>query len=97
MAILINCHFFIFRIFIGGLMIEKYKSYKTLPEKEVDKLVKQFENVFETMVPILFIDTSLLTEKSKDRLIREKVIILDIKNITKMLNKRDMIMEILKN
>lgn len=77
--------------------IKKYKSYKTLPEKEVDKLVKQFENVFETMVPILFIDTSLLTEKSKDRLIREKVIILDIKNITKMLNKRDMIMEILKN
>lgn len=77
-----------------AIEIKKYKVYETLPEEEVDKLVKQFNNIFENLIPVLFIDTSLLTEISKNRLLDEKVIILDIKNIKKMLNKRDMIMEI---
>ena len=46
--------------------------------------------------PILIINSSYLTENSKDDLIKNDVIILDIKNIKKMQKGRDMISEILR-
>lgn len=80
-----------------ALELKKYNDFETLPQDEVDKLVRQFENISNDLIPILFINTSLLTDKSKERLLQEKIIILDIKNIKKMLKKRDMIGEIVKD
>lgn len=74
--------------------VKKYPNDEILPHSEVDALVRQFERICKECTPVLFINTSLLSEKSKEQLLQERVILLDSKNIQKMLNGRDMLAEI---
>lgn len=74
--------------------VKKYKDHDILPQDEINRLVAQFENVHDHLTPVLFINTSQMTKKSKNQLLQENVILLDIKNIKKMLDGRDMLEEI---
>ncbi|MET3616707.1 hypothetical protein ABID14_000327 [Peptoniphilus olsenii] len=77
-----------------ALEIKKYEEYEILPNYEAEKLVKSFSCLYNNITPVLFIDTSLLREETKTKLKNEKVIILDVKNINKMLKNRDILKEI---
>ncbi|MGI5948884.1 restriction endonuclease [Peptoniphilus sp.] len=77
-----------------ALEIKKYEDYKVLPHAEAEKLIKDFTGISKDIKPVLFINTSLLRDETKERLKNEKVIILDVKNINKMLNNRDILKEI---
>ena len=77
-----------------ALEIKKYKDIEVLPEEEVKKLLNKFSNLYENIIPVLFINTSFLKKETKEKLKNEKVIILDIKNILKMLDGRDILAEI---
>lgn len=74
--------------------VKKYPDDEILPQDEVERLVRQFEHLCDDFIPVLFINTSLLTEESKQKLLQEHVILLDSKNIQKMLQGRDMLAEI---
>ena len=77
-----------------ALEIKKYNNIEVLPETEVKSLVKKFSALYQGITPVLFINTSFLKKETKEKLKRENVIILDIKNILKMLDKRDILSEI---
>lgn len=77
-----------------ALEIKKYNDLEVLPEKEVEELVEKFSGVYENITPVLFINTSLLKKETKMKLKDENVIILDVKNIIKMLDNRDILSEI---
>ncbi|MDO5755718.1 MAG: restriction endonuclease, partial [Tissierellia bacterium] len=77
-----------------ALEVKKYHNIDVLDEKEVENLIDSFSTCDQRIIPILFINTSLLTEQSKQRLRREQVVILDIKNIQQMLQRRDILSEI---
>ena len=78
----------------SGWSVIKYKDIEVLPEEEVKKLLNKFSNLYENIIPVLFINTSFLKKETKEKLKNEKVIILDIKNILKMLDGRDILAEI---
>ena len=77
-----------------ALDIKKYKDIEVLPESEVKSLVDKFSGLYEGITPVLFINTSFLKKETKEKLKKENVIILDIKNILKMLDNRDILAEI---
>lgn len=75
----------------------KVKNYDTKDEIDHDfvlDIIDDLEGILGSIKPLLVINTSFLSEKSKSILINHDVIILDVKNIKKMLNGRDMIKEI---
>lgn len=77
-----------------ALEIKKYKDTEVLSEKEVQKLLDKFSCLYEKIIPVLFVNTSFLKKETKEKLKKERVIILDIKNILKMLEGRDILGEI---
>ena len=77
-----------------ALEIKKYKDTEVLSEKEVQKLLDKFSGLYEKIIPVLFVNTSFLRKETKEKLKKERVIILDIKNILKMLEGRDILGEI---
>lgn len=77
-----------------ALEIKKYENYKIFPHSEAEKLIKNFSRITKGITPVLFINTSLLKDETKEKLKKEKVIILDVKNINKMLDNRDILKEI---
>lgn len=74
--------------------IKNYEYKKTVDKHFIGKLINQYENLLEGIVPILIINTAFLDEFSKKELLNHDVIILDVKNIQKMVAGRDMVAEI---
>lgn len=74
--------------------VKKYKDLEVLSQKEIDRLVMEFSNIYKTIIPVLFINTSLMTDESKEKLQKEKIIILDVKNIKKMMRGIDVLKEV---
>lgn len=74
--------------------IKNYEYEKTVDKHFIGKLINQYENLLEGIVPILIINTAFLDEFSKKELLNQDVIILDVKNIQKMVAGRDMVAEI---
>ena len=77
-----------------ALEIKKYRNTEVLSEEEVQKLLYKFSDLYDKIIPVLFINTSFLKKETKEKLKKERVIILDIKNILKMLDGRDILGEI---
>ena len=80
-----------------AIEIRNYNYGYKIPQKEVMKMIKNFRVAVDDLIPILIINSSYLTEESKEDLLRADVIILDIKNIKKMYDGRDMVSEILRD
>lgn len=80
-----------------AIEIKNYKSMDKLSDHIIHNLIKDFRGAPEGLIPILIINSSYLTERSKDKLLKADVIILDIKNIKKMHQGRDMVAEILRD
>lgn len=78
-----------------AIEIRNYKSQRDIDKGFARKLANNFKNLKDESVrPLLVINTSFLKEESKNELIAADVLILDVKNIKKMLKGRDMIREI---
>ncbi|EEB35443.1 hypothetical protein [Anaerococcus hydrogenalis] len=78
-----------------AIEIRNYKSKKDIDKGFARELAHNFKNLKDERVrPVLVINTSFLKEESKNELIAYDVLILDVKNIKKMLKGRDMIREI---
>ncbi len=80
-----------------AIEIKNYKSMHKVSDNIIHNLIKDFKGIDEGLIPILIINSSYLTEKSKEKLLKANVIILDIKNIKKMQKGRDMVSEILRD
>lgn len=74
--------------------IKNYKYYKVVDQDFVKQLIIQYEGLINDITPILIINTSFLDDPSKKELLTHNVIILDVKNIQKMIKGRDMVAEI---
>ena len=74
--------------------VKKYADVEVLSQEEIDKLVDKFSNIYKTIIPVLFINTSLITDESKKKLQSEDIIILDVKNIKKMMRGIDILKEV---
>ena len=74
--------------------IKNYEYEKKVDRHFIKKLIGMYENLIEGIVPVLVINTSFLDEFSKKELLNHDVIILDVKNIQKMVAGRDMVAEI---
>ena len=74
--------------------IKNYEHEKTVDKDFIDDMIKQYEGLIEGITPVLIIHSSYLDDKSKDELLKHDVIILDVKNIKKMIKGRDMVSEI---
>ncbi|MFO3715850.1 hypothetical protein [Anaerococcus cruorum] len=74
--------------------IKNYEYEKKVDRHFIKKLIGMYENLIEGIVPVLVINTSFLDDSSKKELLNHDVIILDVKNIQKMLAGRDMVAEI---
>lgn len=79
-----------------AIEIKNYDFEKNLSESFIKEMIEKINGIDSRIRPILIINSSYLTEKSKDELIKKDVIILDIKNIKKMQKGRDMVSEILR-
>ena len=78
-----------------AIEIRDYKSKRDIDKGFAKELAHNFKNLKDERVrPVLVINTSFLKEESKNELIAYDVLILDVKNIKKMLKGRDMIREI---
>lgn len=77
-----------------AIKVKNYESRDEINHDFVLSMIDNLEGVFDGIKPLLVINTSFLTEKSKKILLKHDVIILDVKNIKKMLDGRDMIEEI---
>lgn len=78
-----------------AIEIRDYKSKRDIDKGFARELAHNFKNLKDERVrPVLVINTSFLKEESKNELIAYDVLILDVKNIKKMLKGRDMIFEI---
>lgn len=78
-----------------AIEIRNYKRKRDIDKGLARKLaddIREIEN--DKLRPVLVINSSFLKEESKNELIYQNVLILDIKNIKKMLKGRDMIREI---
>ena len=80
-----------------AIEIKNYKSMDKVSDDIIHNLIKDFKGLGEAFIPILIINSSYLTERSKEKLLKADVIILDIKNIKKMHKGRDMVSEILRD
>lgn len=80
-----------------AIEIKNYKSTDKISDDIIHNLIKDFMGLGESFIPILIINSSYLTERSKEKLLKADVIILDIKNIKKMHRGRDMVAEILRD
>ena len=79
-----------------AIEIRNYDFEKKLREDFIKEMIGKISGMDTRLRPILIINSSYLTEKSKDDLIKNDVVILDIKNIKKMQKGRDMVAEILR-
>lgn len=77
-----------------AIEIRNYENKSEIDEGFVIEMINKLEKKLGNIKPLLVINTSFLTEKSRLILQKHELIILDIKNIKKMLNGRDMIVEI---
>ena len=77
--------------------IKNYSYNKIVSQDFVDALVDQYEGLLEGITPVLIINTSVLDDKSKKELLSKDVIILDVKNIKKMIAGRDLVSEIIRD
>ncbi|WBW49885.1 restriction endonuclease [Peptoniphilus equinus] len=77
-----------------GVELRNSASKDELDREEVTEMIRQLESIYEGLRPVLVINSSFLKEASKEELLSHEVIILDIKNIKKMLQGRDMLGEI---
>lgn len=74
--------------------IKNYDYKDKVSQDFIKKLIDQYEGLLKDILPVLIINTSFLDETSKDELLNHDVIILDVKNIKKMIAGRDMVSEI---
>ncbi|WP_394020484.1 hypothetical protein [Anaerococcus cruorum] len=74
--------------------IKNYEYEKKVDKNFIKKLINQYENLIIGITPILIINTAFLNEESKRELLNHNVIVLDVKNIQKMVAGRDMVTEI---
>lgn len=79
-----------------AIEIKNYDFEKSLNEDFIKEMIEKISGMDTRLRPILIINSSYLTDKSKNDLIKKDVIILDIKNIKKMQKGRDMVAEILR-
>lgn len=79
-----------------AIEIKNYDFERNLSESFIKEMIEKISGIDSRIRPILIINSSYLTEKSKSDLIANDVIILDIKNIKKMQKGRDMVSEILR-
>lgn len=78
-----------------AIEIRNYKRQRDIDKGFANKLADDIKNIRDDDIrPVLVINSSFLKEESKNELIFRNVLILDVKNIKKMLNGRDMIREI---
>lgn len=80
-----------------AIEIKNYKSTDKISDDIIHNLIKDFKGLGQGFIPILIINSSYLTERSKEKLLKADVIVLDIKNIKKMHKGRDMVAEILRD
>lgn len=80
-----------------AIEIKNYKSTDKISDDIIHNLIKDFKGLGQGFIPILIINSSYLTERSKAKLLKADVIVLDIKNIKKMHKGRDMVAEILRD
>ncbi len=80
-----------------ALEIRNYEYGHKVSKKEISKMIKDFRGGADDLIPVLIINSNYLTDAARNKLLREKVIILDIKNIKKMHKGRDMVSEILRD
>ncbi|CDZ75700.1 hypothetical protein ING2D1G_1563 [Peptoniphilus sp. ING2-D1G] len=85
-----------------AIEIRKFKPSKDNKSLYIDhnhiiELVELFEGLFKDIIPLLIINASLLSEQSKDYLLDHSVIIMDAKNIKKLLAGRDILGEIIRD
>lgn len=80
-----------------AIEIKNYNSMNKVSDDLIHNLIKDFKGIDENLIPILIINSSYLTERSKEKLLKADVIILDIKNIKKMHKGRDMVSEIIRD
>lgn len=80
-----------------AIEIKNYKSADKISDDIIHNLIKDFKGLGQGFIPILIINSSYLTERSKEKLLKADVIVLDIKNIKKMHKGRDMVAEILRD
>lgn len=80
-----------------AIEILNLKNSDKLDEDFVRDLINTMANIESTAKPILIINSSYLTEASKEELLKRDIIILDIKNIKKMNQGRDMVSEIVRD
>jgi hypothetical protein len=74
--------------------IKNYDYEKVVDKNFIKELLDQYEELMDGITPLLIINTSYLDEESKEELLDHEVIILDVKNIKKMMAGRDMVSEI---
>lgn len=80
-----------------ALEIRNYEYGHKVSKKDISKMIKDFRAGADDLVPVLIINSTYLTDAARNKLLREKVIILDIKNIKKMHKGRDMVSEIIRD
>lgn len=80
-----------------AIEIRNYEYGHKVSKKEISKMIKDFRGGADNLIPVLIINSTYLTDAARNKLLREKVIILDIKNIKKMHKGRDMVSEILRD
>ncbi|WP_297282083.1 hypothetical protein [uncultured Anaerococcus sp.] len=74
--------------------IKNYNYQKEVDKDFIQELLDQYTDLTQDITPLLIINTSYLDEQSKKELLKHKVIILDVKNVKKMIAGRDMVSEI---
>lgn len=74
--------------------IKNYEYDQMIKETYINDLITEYEGLIKSITPILIIHSSYLTKASKKELLKHDVIILDVKNIKKMIAGRDMVSEI---
>lgn len=76
-----------------AIKVKNYDSIDEIDHNFVLDMINNLEGILGSVKPLLVVNTSFLTEKSKSTLRNHDVIILDVKNIKKMLDGRDMVDE----
>lgn len=77
--------------------VKEYNSDEIISHEFVKTLVKNSEGLYKKVKPVLVINKSFLRKKSKNYLLKHSVIILDVKNIKKLLKGIDILEEIEKS
>lgn len=80
-----------------AIELKSYNAQEKIHHQDVLDMIASFEGMFRDLKTVLVINSSFLLEESKDELLKHDVIILDVKNIKKMLAGRDMLSEIVRD